>query len=114
MPKLLILVLAAAIVFAVSGCATTGDPNAGGIFWSESKAKQRQDEMRAALHQEQRRGAELQDEKQRLENEISELQRKIKEMEAAERRLLQSQRDELKRLRQLLEQRNQELSDVTS
>lgn len=30
----------------LSGCATTGDPNAGGLFnWSESKAKQRQQNL---------------------------------------------------------------------
>ena len=32
-------VMAAALM---AGCASTGDPNAGGIFWSESKARDRQ------------------------------------------------------------------------
>ena len=32
-------VIAAALM---AGCASTGDPNAGGIFWSESKARDRQ------------------------------------------------------------------------
>ena len=41
MKKLLLLCLIAAGSFVLPGCETTGDPNRGGIFWSESKAKQR-------------------------------------------------------------------------
>lgn len=29
------------IVASLSSCSTTGDPRSGGIFWSESKAKER-------------------------------------------------------------------------
>jgi len=38
-PALLLLALLASIL--LPGCETTGDPNRGGIFWSENKAKQR-------------------------------------------------------------------------
>jgi hypothetical protein len=41
MKKLLLLCLAATGGVVLPGCETTGDPNSGGIFWSESKAKQR-------------------------------------------------------------------------
>jgi hypothetical protein len=41
MKKLFLLLLAALGSIALPGCETTGDPNSGGIFWSESKAKQR-------------------------------------------------------------------------
>ncbi len=41
MKKLLLLSLSAASAILLPGCETTGDPNSGGIFWSESKAKQR-------------------------------------------------------------------------
>ena len=41
MKKLLVICLAAAGGLVLPGCETTGDPNSGGIFWSESKAKQR-------------------------------------------------------------------------
>jgi hypothetical protein len=41
MKKILILCLAALGGIVLPGCETTGDPNSGGIFWSESKAKQR-------------------------------------------------------------------------
>lgn len=41
MKKLLLLTFTAASGIFLPGCETTGDPNRGGIFWSESKAKQR-------------------------------------------------------------------------
>jgi len=41
MKKLLLLSLAVLGSIVLPGCETTGDPNSGGIFWSESKAKQR-------------------------------------------------------------------------
>jgi hypothetical protein len=41
MKKLLLVCLAATGGAVLSGCETTGDPNSGGIFWSETKAKQR-------------------------------------------------------------------------
>lgn len=41
MKKIFLLSLSAASGLLLPGCETTGDPNKGGIFWSESKAKQR-------------------------------------------------------------------------
>ena len=82
MPKSLLLTLAAALALAVSGCATTGDPKAGGLFgWSESKAQQRQAASRAALAQEEQRGAQLRAERQRLQSQISAKQRQMSNLE---------------------------------
>ncbi len=41
MKHLLILALTVSGSLLLSGCETTGDPNRGGIFWSEDKARQR-------------------------------------------------------------------------
>ncbi len=41
MKLLLLLALTASGCLLFTGCETTGDPNRGGIFWSEDKAKQR-------------------------------------------------------------------------
>lgn len=41
MKKFLFLTLPALGALVLPGCETTGDPNRGGIFWSEDKAKQR-------------------------------------------------------------------------
>jgi hypothetical protein len=41
MKKIFLLLLAGTGGILLPGCETTGDPNRGGIFWSEDKAKQR-------------------------------------------------------------------------
>ncbi|HEX8296001.1 MAG TPA: hypothetical protein VF593_06845 [Chthoniobacteraceae bacterium] len=41
MKKLLALLALSSGAVLFVGCETTGDPNAGGIFWSERKAQQR-------------------------------------------------------------------------
>lgn len=58
--------LCAAAVLATTGCETTGDPNSGGIFWSESKAQDR-------LHARQ--------------NELNTLNRDTRELDAKNRQL---------------------------
>jgi septal ring factor EnvC (AmiA/AmiB activator) len=72
----LFLVATTAITF--SGCEATGDPRAGGIFWSETKARQRiaakQSEKRQAEHEaasEQAKLARLQDEIRSLHQRIA-------------------------------------------
>jgi hypothetical protein len=43
----------------IAGCETTGDPTQGGLFgWSETKAQQRQDELRDVLYLEHDRTAD--------------------------------------------------------
>lgn len=41
MKTLSILLVAASALIGSTGCETTGDPNSGGIFWSERKAEDR-------------------------------------------------------------------------
>lgn len=36
--------------FALTGCETTGDPNSGGIFWSQSKANERLSQRESTLN----------------------------------------------------------------
>lgn len=74
----LVAFVAFCMIFAVSGCTTTGDPTAGGLFgWSESKAQQRQIAAVTALDQEERRGDELRAEKQRLQSQINSKKRQL-------------------------------------
>lgn len=47
--RALILAAASASSLALSSCETTGDPNAGGIFWSPTKAQQRLDDRQDHL-----------------------------------------------------------------
>jgi hypothetical protein len=52
-PRLLALLALTAVT---SGCKGTGDPNSGGLFWSEQKAQQRldqQDQQLGALRAQQ-------------------------------------------------------------
>lgn len=51
MKKLLTLCSLALAAVSFSGCETTGDPNSGGIFWSETKAKQRLADRQAHLNE---------------------------------------------------------------
>ena len=41
MKTLFLLTILGGSSLLLTGCETTGDPNSGGIFWSEDKAKQR-------------------------------------------------------------------------
>ena len=75
MPKILLLVLAAAGILAVGGC--TGDPNTPSIFWSETKAKERLKERQLALEQAEGQGAELLAKRQKLQSQISAKQRQL-------------------------------------
>lgn len=72
MSRLCLVAALMALVFTASGCATTGDPTAGGLFgWSEKKAIQRQDEAYAALDREERIASSHQAERQRLQAQIN-------------------------------------------
>ena len=55
MKKLIATLFIAAIACPMlGGCETTGDPNQGGIFWSERKAQDRLAEREATLQRENR------------------------------------------------------------
>ncbi len=69
--------LGVTVMVAVTGCATTGDPNAGGIFWSERKAQdrlyQRQSELNAlnrGTRQLDQQNRNLQQRESALENQL--------------------------------------------
>jgi len=117
---LLTLALAAALTLVTAGCTTTGDPKAGGLFgWSETKAKQRQADARAALAKEEQRSAALKAENQRLQSQVNAKKRDLAALEKksaaassgpstaelAERRRLQNEIDQLNRE---IEQKNKE------
>lgn len=67
MKKMLLLTLCAP--FAFTGCETTGDPNSGGIFWSERKAQDRLDQRRSTLYD--------------IEDDTTRVQRKNRNLESA-------------------------------
>lgn len=52
--KFLSLILAAAALQLLTGCETTGNPNEGGIFWSERKAQERLDSRESQLSRTER------------------------------------------------------------
>ncbi|MBN8739695.1 MAG: hypothetical protein BGP24_05070 [Lysobacterales bacterium 69-70] len=90
----------------LTGCATTGDPQSGGLFgWSENKARERQHELarrdRAAHDRaadEQARSAALRGQQDALDAEAQQLQQELV-------RLQQENRTLDARLRKLLQQR---------
>ncbi|MDR0882730.1 MAG: hypothetical protein LBP55_09365 [Candidatus Adiutrix sp.] len=70
--KLWLPALGLALMSLAPGCATTGDPNAGGLFgWSEAKALDRQASARATLEHEKRTGENIRAEQQKLQSQIN-------------------------------------------
>jgi hypothetical protein len=49
MKKSILILLSLPLAALFSSCQTTGDPNAGGIFWSKDKAQQRLDDRQQHL-----------------------------------------------------------------
>ncbi len=70
MKKLLLLCLAGIGSLVLPGCETTGDPNSGGIFWSESKAKQRLAAREARLNAIEGDTASVRRRNRRLEQQL--------------------------------------------
>lgn len=110
------VVLMSFALLALAACKTTGDPRQGGLFgWSEKKAQQRQQSMRAdadaadtALAREQDRSAnlhthqaELSRDEQRLQIELSRLLNENERLEQRLRELVQQRRFDGTRLAQL-------------
>ena len=50
MKKLILAVSLLAAAFVNTGCELTGDPSQGGIFWSPTKAAERQEQLRQELN----------------------------------------------------------------
>ena len=71
-----------AISIALVSCELTGDPNGGGIFWSETKALQRQATLQQSIQNKQselnhleQQGANLRSSKAKLQTEIENLKK---------------------------------------
>jgi predicted RNase H-like nuclease (RuvC/YqgF family) len=110
----------AGLVLLAGGCATTGDPQQGGLFrWSEDKARGRQQDLtrrssaaEERVDDEDRRGANLRGqyaaldtEAQRLKDELDRLDAENRTLDAQLRSLLQERRfgaDKKRRLQALL------------
>ena len=74
-----ILLLAASALIGATGCETTGDPNSGGIFWSEDKAKVRLEERDARLGRIQGDTARVERSNDRLESAAARRRRALGE-----------------------------------
>lgn len=72
MKKLLALCLTGLGAGLLSGCETTGDPNSGGIFWSEEKAKQRLYEREQRLDDIESDTARVNKRNRRMERQLGE------------------------------------------
>lgn len=76
-------------IMGVTGCATTGDPTKGGIFWSETKAKERicnleakKNNEEAIAQQERQESLRLNKTSQNLEAEIQNQQNQLATMDS--------------------------------
>ena len=68
-PKsILSLLVVSQASFLMVSCETTGDPNSGGIFWSERKAQQRQAVLQNELERTQAENARLRQRSNQLES----------------------------------------------
>jgi hypothetical protein len=98
MKRCLYSAITVASLLITAGCETTGDPTQGGLFgWSETKAQQRQDELRDVLYLEHDRTAEARSSSSQLRRtraansaaiaderrELSQLRRQLDEVDAA-------------------------------
>lgn len=122
----------AGLVLLAGGCATTGNPQQGGLFgWSENKARDRHQELErrqraaeARLDGEERLGGELRDrysvldgEAQRLKDELGRLSAENRALDAQLRNLLAQRRlgeNETRRLQTLLAENGQWLAATAS
>jgi len=74
-----ILLLAGLALIGTTGCETTGDPNSGGIFWSERKAQDRLDERERRLGRVEGDTARVRRSNDRLESAVDRRRRALGE-----------------------------------
>ena len=74
------LLLLAGMLFA-TGC--TGDPTRGGIFWSESKAKERQSQMMQTLESREREVQSIEGKTAALRSRLSAAQAQLRRVQQA-------------------------------
>jgi hypothetical protein len=72
MKRFLLLTVLVAAVASLAGCETTGNPNEGGIFWSESKAQGRLNERQHRLNQIESDTASVEHHNRQLERRLDE------------------------------------------
>jgi len=100
--KILLCILL--LVFA--GCATTGDPTKGGIFWSKEKAEVRKQGLQNELQQSQQNAADAKTTTTQLESQkdakLAELEEQKRQLEKLEKQLqgIEKQIDHTKALTQ--------------
>lgn len=105
-PALILSALAMTVAM-LAGCATTGDPQRGGLFgWSESKARDRQHELtrrdmaaRDRVADEQIRGDALRERHDGLDAQAQQLQQELERLQQENRALDARLRDLLKQRR---------------
>lgn len=115
-------VLLVVVLFLVTGCATTGDPTKGGIFWSQEKADQRRMALENDLGRAQAEGYRLSSETAALEYKGKKLQQQLAHQKQqiavmdTEARKLQQQLQSKKKLssakRRQKEQAEQQLAEI--
>ena len=81
-------ILLCILILVFAGCATTGDPTQGGIFWSKEKAEVRKQDLQNELHQsrenaagEKNKTTQLQSQKDAKLAELEEQKRKLEKLE---------------------------------
>lgn len=79
MKTLGILLLAGLALLSSTGCETTGDPNSGGIFWSERKAQGRLAERERRLGRTEGDTARVVRSNERLESAVARRRRALGE-----------------------------------
>lgn len=86
---LYVFLVCAISIMSVTGCATTGDPTKGGIFWSEAKAKERirnfegqKNSEEAMAQQERQKSIELHQTSQNLKSERQKQQNQLAAMDS--------------------------------
>lgn len=75
-----LLIAAAAAMLIFSSCSTTGDPTQGGIFWSPSKAKARQNAMLSEMTASQAKVDELEAKRNQLLRQKANLKSQIRKL----------------------------------
>ncbi len=78
--KLIIAAASAISCVVLNSCSTTGDPTQGGIFWSPSKAKARQNTLLSAMTESQAKVDALEAKRSQLLNQKSSLQTQIRKL----------------------------------
>ncbi|MDR2946646.1 MAG: hypothetical protein LBV79_07880 [Candidatus Adiutrix sp.] len=106
---LLLTALAAMVALGAAGCATTGDPKAGGLFgWSEAKAQQRRAAAWDALDREEAKGEQLRAEQRQLQGQISAKKRELAALKKNDSSANEATAAEISRLEKEIEDLNKE------